>query len=76
MTYCKEYLSSEINNGYTVRQLPKKTLLISTGNKCTFGIGIGELVYLGYPGAQRARWRGMLRDLGSALRGSPTIPEN
>ena len=59
----------------TVRQLPKKSLLISTGNKfCTFGIRIRALVYLGYRGAQLARRRGRLRDLGSPPRGSPSIP--
>ena len=43
----------------TVRQWPKRSFLISTRKMfCTFGIGICELVYLGYPGAQRARRRG------------------
>ena len=60
----------------TVRQSPKKSLLISTRNKfCTFSIGICELVYLGHPGAQRARQQDLLRDLSSPPRGSPTIPK-
>ena len=58
----------------TVRQLPKKSLLISTRNIfCTFGIGICKLVYLGYPGAQRAQRRVILHDLGSQPRSSLTI---
>ena len=60
----------------TMRQSPDFFLLISIGNKfCTFGVGICELVHLGYPGAQRARRRGIVHDLGSPPRGSPTISE-
>ena len=59
----------------TVRQSPKKSLLISTGNKfCTFGIRIRALVYLSYPGAQLARRQVILPDLGSPPRSSPSIP--
>ena len=61
----------------TMQRSSKKSLLIGTGNKfCTFGIGICELLHLGSPGAQRAQRRGILRDLGSPLRGSPMISEN
>ena len=43
--------SVRFKNGYNAA-VAKKSLLISTGNKfCTFGIGICQLVYLGYPAA-------------------------
>ena len=41
----------------------------------TISIGICELVYLGYPAAQRAWQREILCDLGSPSRGSLMISE-